>query len=64
VHRLTVAVGTPCYVFFAGHKESDIQTPESMPGYAEYAFSYPPMIKDKQPLLDAIARRMVDDLGR
>ncbi|WP_128080624.1 tetratricopeptide repeat protein [Salinivibrio socompensis] len=62
VHRLTVAVGTPCYVFFAGHKESDIQTPDAMPGNAEYAFSYPPMLKDKQPLLDAMARRMVDDL--
>lgn len=62
VHRLTVAVGTPCYVFFAGHQHSDMQTPDAMPGNHEYAFSYPPMLKDKQPLLDAMARRMVSDL--
>ncbi|PCE67879.1 lipopolysaccharide assembly protein LapB [Salinivibrio sp. YCSC6] len=62
VHRTAVAVGAPCYVFFAGHKDSDPMQAVAMSGHQEYAFCYPPLLNDKKPLLDAMAQAMYRDL--
>ncbi|CZF80303.1 Tetratricopeptide repeat protein [Grimontia celer] len=58
VHRLTTAVGTPCHVFFAGTEESDFNQPESLYCDIEFGYFYPPMLENKYPLLESIARHI------
>lgn len=58
VHRLTTAVGTPCHVFFAGTEHSDFTQPEVLNAEAELGYFYPPMLENKYPLLDIIARQV------
>ncbi|WP_154124433.1 tetratricopeptide repeat protein [Grimontia hollisae] len=58
VHRLTTAVGTPCHVFFAGTDDADYTQPEALNSDNELGYFYPPMLENKYPLLESIARRI------
>ncbi|WP_325891961.1 tetratricopeptide repeat protein [Grimontia sp. NTOU-MAR1] len=58
VHRLTTAVGTPCHVFFAGTEESDFNQPEPLYCDSEFGYFYPPMLENKYPMLESIARHI------
>ncbi|MBV7298536.1 tetratricopeptide repeat protein [Enterovibrio paralichthyis] len=58
VHRLTTAVGTPCHVFFAGTEASDFTQPQTLNSDSELGYFYPPMLENKYPLLETIARQI------
>lgn len=59
VHRLTTAVGTPCHVFFAGTDESDFTVPQSLYCENELGYFYPPLMANKYPMLESIAKQIV-----
>lgn len=63
VHRLTVATGTPCYVFFAGRQDADETVAQPLWGDREFGFFYPPMKEDKSALLSTIAQTVTSHLS-
>ncbi|MGL4826361.1 MAG: tetratricopeptide repeat protein [Vibrionaceae bacterium] len=64
VHRLTCAVGTPCYAFFAGTLESNPLEAKALFCSNEVGFFYPPLLDDKSPMLTAIAQKVAQDQPR
>ncbi|WP_223825578.1 tetratricopeptide repeat protein [Candidatus Enterovibrio altilux] len=62
VHRLTSAIGTPCHVFFAGMADSIFDEPQASYCPNEYGYFYPPMMENKYPLLQSIAKHVQTNL--
>ncbi|MGL5336894.1 MAG: tetratricopeptide repeat protein [Enterovibrio sp.] len=62
VHRLTCAVGTPCYTFFASTLDANPQEAKALFCPNEVGFFYPPLIEDKSAMLTAIAQKIEQDL--
>lgn len=58
VHRLTTAVGKRCYVFFAGTEEDDFNVPQALNCENEWGYFYPPMLENKYPMLEMIAKHV------
>ncbi|MGL5290338.1 MAG: tetratricopeptide repeat protein [Vibrionaceae bacterium] len=62
VHRLTCAVGTPCYTFFASTLSSNPLEARALFCPKEIGFFYPPLLDDKSAMLTAIAQKIEQDL--
>lgn len=59
VHRLTTAVGKECHVFFAGTEDADFTSPQPLYCDNEFVYLYPPLLKNKYPMLESIAKQIL-----
>lgn len=68
VFRLAVASGIPCYVYYAREQSDDFTQQIALHGVGqskrhEHLFAYPPLLKNKYPLVESIASQIKDDLA-
>ncbi|MBC7001986.1 tetratricopeptide repeat protein [Photobacterium sp. BZF1] len=68
VFRLAVAAGVPSYVYYAREQSDDFTQQVALHGEGnskrhEHLFAYPPLLKNKYPLVESIANQIKSDFA-